>query len=239
MRVASLAVVGVMGSMIAARTARAEEEAYAPSAYGVLVGELAFAGVFAANFNNVWPNQGPALMLNFTPLLLGPAAGLGAHYGNLDARPALALHGAGWMGLNGFLIGALIDGRARPSGLRVGGFAWTLGAIGAIAGGVIGATAVDGDREDDVFLGAPPAGFAVGGLVLGGLLVIIGGIDGDAAPGQFATGAVLGMTIGLGVSTYFAYRGSDDDSSTRVQPSVQGAALSDQRATIFSVGGGF
>jgi hypothetical protein len=231
-----LASLALVGSLVVARTASAGEPD-APIAYAVTAGELATAGVFAANFNNVWPNHGPALALNFTPLLLGPAAGFGAYYGDLDPRPALAIHGAGWYGIEGFLIGALIDGRDKGWGLRAGTFAWTIGAIGAIGGGVIGATAVDGKSEGAAWLASAPVGFIGGGLVLGGLLVLIGGIDGDHASGQFATGALVGLTLGLGASTLLAYRGFDDTSPSRVRPAVTGAAMSDDRATIFSFGG--
>lgn len=225
-------------AVLSASPARADEP-YAPAAYGVTVLELGMAGVFAANFNNVWPNHGPALALNFTPMVLGAGAGIGAHYADLDARPALAVHGAGWFGIEGFLIGALIDGRDKRWGLHAGRWAWTLGAIGAIGGGVIGATAVDGNSEGTLWLGGAPVGFAAGGLFLGGLLVLIGGVDGDDAPGQFATGALVGMTLGIGVSTFLAYRGFDDTAPSRVRPAVTGAALSDDRATIFSFGGAF
>ncbi len=207
-----------------------------PIGYAVVAAELGTAGVFAANFNNVWPNHGPALMLNMTPILLGVGAGLGSHYADLPAEPALAVHGAGWFGIAGFLGGALIDGRAESWGLRAGPMAWTLGALGAIGGGVLGATAVDGSSQRGYWLAAAPAGFVGGGLVLGGLLVILGGVDGDTASGQFATGALVGTALGLGVSTYFALHGSTS-TTARVQPAVTGPALSDDSAHIFSFGG--
>lgn len=232
LRFAALALV----TLLAARPARADEP-YAPAGYGVVALEYGMFGVFYANFNNWWPSKGPALALNFTPMVLGAGAAVGAHYGDFDHRPALALHGAGWFGVEGFLIGALIDGRDKGWSLRAGRWAWTLGAIGAVGGGVIGATAVDGKSENALFLGAAPVGFAAGGLFLGGLLVLIGQIDGDDAPGQFATGALVGMTLGLGVSTFLAYRGFDDTSPSRVRPTVTGPALSDGDATIFSFGG--
>lgn len=234
-----IAVFVLVASLASARPAHAEAS-NEPYAYGLTVLELGTAGVFIANFNNVWPNHGPALALNFTPMVLGPAAGLGAHYLDLDPRPALAVHGAGWLGLEGFLIGALIDGRNESWGLRRGTFAWTLGAIGAVGGGLIGATIVDGKSERWAFLGAPPIGFAAGGLFLGGLLVLIGGLDGDAASGQFATGALVGLTLGLGASTFLAWRGFDDTSpslSKSTRATVTGGAMTGDNATIFSLGG--
>lgn len=221
--------------LLVSRVASAESKDE-PYAYAVVTAELGMAGVFAANFNNLWPNHGPALMLNMTPIVLGVGAGLGAHHADLPAEPALAVHGAGWFGIAGFLGGALIDGRAESWGLRVGTMAWTLGAIGAIGGGVLGATVVDDSTQRALWLGAAPVGFVGGGLVLGGLLVILGGVDGDSASGQFATGALVGTALGLGVSTYFALRGSTS-TTARVQPAVTGPALSDDSAHIFSFGG--
>jgi hypothetical protein len=232
MRLAALA----LSTLLAARTAYADEP-YAPAAYGAVALEYGMFGVFYGNFNNVWSSKGPALALNFTPMVLGPGAAIAAHYGNFDHRPAHALHGAGWFGVEGFLIGALIDGRAKEWGLKAGPWAWTLGAIGAVGGGVLGATVVDGKSESAVFLGAAPVGFAAGGLFLGGLLVLIGQIDGDAAPGQFATGALVGVTLGLGVSTFLAVRGVDDTAPSRVRPAITGPALSDDDVRIFSFGG--
>lgn len=231
-----LAALAFVASIAFARPARAEDS-NTPWAYGITVTELGTAGVFAAAFNNWWSMEGPALALNFTPMVLGPGAGFGAHYLDLDPRPALAVHGAGWLGVEGFLIGALIDGRHEKWGLRRGTWAWTLGAIGAVGGAVFGATAVDGNDERWAFLGAPPVGFVGGGLVIGGLLVLLGGIDGDASSGQFATGALAGLTLGLGASAILALRGVGDTSPARVRPAVTGAAMTDDRATIFSFGG--
>jgi hypothetical protein len=224
-------------TVLAARSAQAE--AYAPAAYTATTLEYGMFGVFYANFNNWWPSEGPALALNFTPMVLAAGAGFAAHYGDFNARPGFALHGAGWFGVHGFMLGALIDGDKRW-GLRAGRWAWTLGAIGAVAGGVIGATApIDTAGETGMFLGGAPVGFGAGGIFLGGLLVLIGQIDGDNAPGQFVTGALIGTTLGLAVSTYLVYRGFGESSasSSRVQAAVTGPALSDDDAKIFSFGG--
>ena len=118
--------------LLAARPAYADEP-YAPAAYGAVALEYGMFGVFYANFNDVWSSKGPALALNFTPMVLGAGAAIGAHYGDFNPRPAHAIHGAGWFGVEGFLIGALIDGRDKGWGLRAGRWAWTLGAIGAVS----------------------------------------------------------------------------------------------------------
>lgn len=237
MRVPRFAVAVITALVAAPPRAHADDAPNAPLSYGVAVGELATFGVFAANFNNLWPSTGPALILNFTPMVLGPAAALGAHYGQLDVRPALATHGAGWFGVTGLMLGALIDGRATRWQMKRGVFAWSLGAVGAIAGGVLGATSVDTVGGGAVWLAAPPLGFVAGGLVIGGFLVLLGGLDGDDAIGQFSTGAIAGSALGLGVATWFAFHDSDGGTTSRVQASVDGPALSDDRATIFSFGG--
>ncbi len=206
------------GSMIGSRPARADDKPSAPVAWGVMGGELATAGVFAANFNGVWANHGPALALNFTPIVAVGAAAYGAYAADLDARPALAVHGAAWLGTDLFLLGALIDGREKAFGLRAGPTAWTLGIVGAIAGGVLGATEFDRDGDAHAWLAGPPAGFVAGGLLLGGALVLAGGIDGDKASGQFATGAVAGTTIGLAAALYLAHRHSSETTAPRMPP---------------------
>jgi hypothetical protein len=118
--------------------------------------------------------------------------------------------------------------------MKVGTAALTMGAVGALAGGYLSATRIDAGDETSLFMGAPPLGFAAGGIVLGGLLVLIGGIDGDKAVSQFATGAVAGLTLGLGAAA--VYGAKDRSTGTaqlapRVEPS--------REQIVFSVGGAF
>lgn len=193
-------------TLAASRPVVADEPSAAAS-YGVTTVELTLAGVFALNFGT---KQRIPVALNLSPLVLAPLAAYGADRAELDPTPALAIHGAGWLGLDLFLIGALLDGRDKRWGLRAGKFAWTLGALGTLAGGVVGATAIDGSDESGLWLAAPPAGFIAGGVLIGGILVLAGGVDGDDAPGQFATGAIAGLTIGLTVATVLGYRGFGD-----------------------------
>lgn len=220
----------VLSSSLAAAPARAEPPSEA-LAWGVATGELAVAGVLALNFGTDYPTHGPALIVNFAPLVLAGGAAWGAHATDLDPRPALALHGGAWFGLELFMLGALIDGRDEPFGLRAGTVAWTLGAIGTLAGGVLGATAVDDADRAKVWLGAPGAGFLAGGLVLGGVLVLASGLDGGQAPGRFAVGAAAGLAIGLGAATYYALRDDGDDATPRLDPGP--------RRFVLSFGGAF
>ncbi|MBE7450988.1 MAG: hypothetical protein HS111_19475 [Kofleriaceae bacterium] len=98
--------------------------------------ELSTLGVFALNFGtDLVPNHGPGMIINFTPMVIAPAVGYGAR--NADPALPLAIHGAGWMGVDLFLLGTLIDGRGERDRMRVGAVAWTLGAVGAVAGGVL------------------------------------------------------------------------------------------------------
>lgn len=193
---------------LAARPAAADDKLSAPLAYGALTVELSMTAVTALAFTTPAFTDGPLLaVVGIGTPVLGGGAGYLAYRYDLDPRPVFAIHGAGWAGLDLFMLGALVDGRDQRSGLEIGPAAVTLGAIGVVAGGILGATQVDTADETTAFLAGAPAGFVVGGIGLGGLLVLIGGIDGDKAAGQFATGAVAGMTIGLGVSSYLAITG--------------------------------
>lgn len=184
-------------------------------AWGGLTLEASMAGVFAINFGTrLVPNHGPGLLFNFTPMVLAP--GVGWLMRDVDADPAYALHGAAWAGFDLFLLGALIDGRHDRDRMRVGKTAWTLGALGALAGGVLGATRLDDTDESIRWMVAPPAGFVAGGIGLGTLLVFIGGLDGDKALSQWTTGAAVGLAAGLGFGTYYALRANDDSPATRV-----------------------
>jgi len=181
--------------------------------HGVLVGELGTAGMFALNFGTDLPDHSYQLPVTFTPFVLAPVAAYGAYRAKLDPRPALALHGALWLGADLFLLGALVDGRERTWQLRGGAVAWTLGGLGVLGGGLAGATAIRGGDALLAWMIGPPIGFAAGGLVLGGVLVLAGGVDGDNAMGQLATGAIVGTALGLGVAGVLAY--SDHREVTR------------------------
>jgi len=179
-------------------------------AWGLLSTELSTAGIFALNFGvKGWPNKGPALALNMSPIVIGIGAGVAAHYADIDARPAYAIHGATALGFDMFLLGMLIDGRNESDGLKVGTAAWTLGTLGMAAGGWIGATQVDsGGDEALVFFVAPMGGFLVGGFV--------GTIVGLFKRGQPAfkgavVGATTGLAIGLAASIVYAITHDGDD----------------------------
>lgn len=203
------ATVAVSAATVTGTAAPARADTRGAMIWGGTALELSTLGVFALNFGtDLVPNHGPGMIINFTPMVIAPAVGYGAR--NADPALPLAIHGAGWMGVDLFLLGTLIDGRGERDRMRVGAVAWTLGAVGAVAGGVL-STRVDPGTETTAFMAAPPAGFAAGGLVLGGILVLAGGLDGDKAVSQFATGATIGLTLGLGAATYLALRDDGGD----------------------------
>ncbi len=207
-------------------------------AYGITTLELSTAGVFGLAFGTQYKMEGPRMLIATAPLVLAGAAGYGAYALDADPRPALAVHGAGWLGLDLFMLGSLIEGRDKAFGLRAGPLAWTLGGIGAVAGGLVGWFGPDGSRETAAWLSAPAGGFLAGGLVLGGVLVLAGGLDGDKAPGQFTTGALAGLTIGLGAATYFVLRDRAEapgGTTAHVTPLVEGGP----RRFMLSFGGAF
>ncbi len=201
---AALLALAALGSPARAERVRHAHEPRAAMAWGVTTGELATAGIFYLNFGtSTIPSGGPGFAFNFTPMVLAPGVAYLAR--NADPRPALAIHGAGWLGLDLFLIGTLIDGRAETHRMKVGPVALGLAGAGALVGGYYAWTHVDTRRDAGFALLAPGAGFAAGGLFLGGLYVLAGGLDGDKASSQFATGAVAGLSIGLAVATYVAH----------------------------------
>jgi len=229
----------VLGLGAAPGRAHAEKSTEGALAWGLLTTEASTAGVFALNFGvRGWPNHGPALALNFAPMVLGPGAGFGAYYAELDPRPAYAIHGAGAMGFDLFLVGGLIDGRADKDGFRVGTAAWTLGAAGAAFGAWIGASEIDNADEGAAFYAAPAGGFVVGGLIIGGISALVTH-DSDKAMRGFIMGAAIGLALGLGGSTVYAFldrsgtRG--DSASARVAP---GFSAADQKI-VLSLGGAF
>ncbi len=189
--------------------AAAERPSAAPVYFATSV-EAGFVGMFSLAFGTDL-GDGTVIPAGMAMTLVAPAAiGYAAHRWQLDPAPMLALHGAAWYGADMLMLGALIEGRDQAWGLRAGKLAWSMAGVGAVAGAVIGWRHVDAESESYVWLGAPVGGFVAGGLFLGGLLVLLGGVDGDTASGQFATGATVGLTLGLGAATVMAVRGLDD-----------------------------
>ncbi len=107
-------------------------------------------------------DTGGEAILQLMPWVTGLAGGFSAWCLELDYRPATAIHAALWTGFDMFLLGAIID-RAGTGG-ELGTTTAVLTTVGALAGGVFGATAV-GDGNDGSwawFFGGPPAGAGLG-----------------------------------------------------------------------------
>lgn len=235
LRISCLVLTVTLSHLATARPARASEEG--ALAYGFLAGELSMAGVFALNFGvDGWPNEGPAFALNFAPMVIGPGAGLAAHFLDLDPRPAYAMHGATVVGFDLFMMGLLIDGRGEQDGIRVGPTAWTLGAVGAAAGAVLGATQIGDKTEGSAFYAAPLAGFAGGGIVIGGLAALATK-DSNKAFQRVVMGATGGLTLGIVGSLIFA---TSDGKEPRRSPRKSHPAVTATPETVmFSYGGIF
>jgi len=133
------------------------------------------------------------------PFAVGVASGFGSHAVGLPARAGYAVHGAGWLGLDLALVGALIDGDGggRYDRLRIGPATWTLGAVGVLGGAWLGARGVRvGAGVRGGFLGGPAVG-AMAGTLLAGLVELAR--PSNHTERNLTLGAITGITVGLGV----------------------------------------
>ncbi len=205
--------------------------------WGITGAEVGFAVAAGVAARPGATARGAATLVNLTPFALGGAAWYLTNQLEIDASPAFAIHGAGWFGADLFLLGSLIDGRDKPFGLRAGTLAWTLGAVGAVAGGFLGATAIETKNEATLWLAAPIAGFFAGGLVGGGALYTASGFDKEQMRGRFTTGAIAGLTVGLGIATFAALRGGDTAAVSPISRAVESTPT--PRRFMLSFGGAF
>jgi hypothetical protein len=74
-------------------------------------------------------------------------------------------HGAAWGGLDGFLIGTLIDGLSHERGMTIGPWAYGLAAVGTLAGGWLGATQIESGAPTEGWLAGPIGGAGFGFVV--------------------------------------------------------------------------
>ncbi len=190
LRLAALAA-GVLLVVASPSRAQADDFDDAPWAWALASMELGGAAEVALLAGHHVSNNG---LLNLAPVALGIGAGFAAYRWELDMRPALAVHGAVWSGVDLLLIGALIDGRGERTGLRFGTTSLVLGAAGVGAGAYFGATA--GARDHRAWLLAPTVGMGAG-LVVGGLLAFTTTKIGDDL---FMQRMTMGMAGGLAAS---------------------------------------
>jgi hypothetical protein len=119
-----------------------------------------------------------------------------------DTTVPNAMHGALWGGLDGFLVGTLIDGLSHERGQTIGPWAYGLAAAGTLAGGVLGATAIEPGAPTEGWLAGPVVGAGFG-LVIGTVPAIMMAWNGkDRLARQFfwwsmATGIAGGLLFGV------------------------------------------
>jgi hypothetical protein len=220
-----------------ATTARVHAETERASnalTWGVVSAEATVAGEFTLAFSTkLGTGSAGATLMALAPMVIAPGVAYLSYRAELDGTGPLIVHGAAWMGADLFVLGALIDGRHDRHRLRVGPAALTLGALGVLGGGVTSALTSRTQDTEKLWLAAPVGGALAGGIALGGLLVFIGGLDGDKAISQLATGLVVGLTLGLGASVYYGATHLHEPAL----PGARGATV--PQPTMFSFGGRF
>lgn len=213
-------------------TAKAEEDGTVQAvAWGVAGAEVATAGYVWLKFGpEVLPADGTggALVANLIPAVIGGGLALAAHHWDFDNTPALAAHGAVWAGLDLMMIGAVLDDRGRGDEARLGKAAVILGAIGAVGGGVLGATL--GDRAPEAWLVAPTAGVACGALA-GGMWMLLTGLGEDGSFAKFTLGLAGGLTAGIATAAIYA--------ATTDEPVATPRVTADHDRVVVSFGGAF
>jgi len=206
----------VIALIVLTSLAHADDARKPEVTWGVTGAEVGMATTFALAFSShakAATSPGGLVALTLGTFALGGGLGYLAYKEDLSATPPLVLHGAAWVGLDMFLVGALIDGRDRRSGLRAGKTAFALGAVGAIGGGLLASRSKTA-TSDAVWLVAPGGGFIVGGLV-GGVAMLIAFKD---KPSWAAIGALSGGVIGAGVASFVAQRNDDPNAASRTAP---------------------
>ncbi|MBP6630121.1 MAG: hypothetical protein KA297_11875 [Kofleriaceae bacterium] len=200
--------------------------------WGLATVDVTMASVFTMAFATDWYQGSFAVTAGAIAAIVVPAGvAVAAEIGDWPATPPLLFHDAVWLGGTGYVLGALIDGRHDRHRLRRGPWSAGLAAAGALAGGALGWAARHDDDDAAAAMAAPAGGFLAGGLVLGTVLVVVGGVDGDRAPSQWATGAVVGGVLGASLATYLVTR---DDPATPVARPAAGPP-----PVMFSFGGAF
>lgn len=221
-----------------AAPAAAEDKRSGTIAWGVAGLEVGMAADFTLAFTTkVHSTSGGTLATALGVMALGGGSALLAYKADLGAAGPVITHGAVWMGADLFILGSLIDGRNERHRLKIGPTSIALGIGGTIAGGLFASRSRTG-TADSVWLAAAPGGFIAGGLAIGGMIVLIGGLDGDKAVSQFAIGGIAGLSIGLGAAIWYTTTQQPAPSSAARTSLVPTVDIGDGR-TMFSYGGSF
>jgi hypothetical protein len=203
--VAILAV--VLGwAMAQPRVASAQEDQRSTNAavWGLTTLELTAGASLAAMFT--W-DPGATESARYVLYVAPPiAAGFGmtalSYQQRWESTIPSATHGALWAGLDGFLIGTLIDGLSHERGQTIGPWAYGLAAAGTLAGGVLGATAIEPGAPTEGWLAGPVVGAGFG-FVVGAVPAIVMAMNGkNRLARQFfwwsmATGIAGGLLFGV------------------------------------------
>lgn len=213
--------------------AHADEEA--AIAYGFAGAEVATAGAIAIHlFTDSTPGGGIGIAVNFLPVVVGVGSGILGGTQDLDARPALAFHGAVVGGLSLLAIGASLDGRDAPNGVKLGPTSVTLGLLGAAGGAYFAASRVDSPTEA-IAVGVAPFVGAMGGALT---FAIVHFFDdtGPRGTGRLVRYTGVGTLLGTVASYAYAFKVRREPGSTtmRVGPSVSGDGV-----RMLSFGGAF
>lgn len=218
MRIAG--VILVLGLMMpgAVRAGPSDSELEDALVWALWTMELGGAGVVWAKTHGFDHQDWREAALITAPIVAGVGVGLASHLGDWSPSVPLAVHGASWMGLDLFLLGGLLSGD-DDDGFHAGAMAWSLAAIGAAAGGYLGATEVDPGIERQLWMG-----MQYGGIVgaFGGVLAVFIAQDFDHATETRVVGwsALVGLTLGLGAGAALAFTRDEDATSTYVEVST-------------------
>lgn len=209
-RVAIVAMSVAVGTMAGARAARADEHIEAAWAWGLATSEVLVPLGVAAVWKWGSKSQGAREVQYASTIGLGVSIGLRvvAAGENREWNPTigLATHGMVWGGLDGFLIGGLLDGASEGRAFAAGPLAFGLAGAGALASGWAGATAIEPDAPTVLWLAGPALG-AVGGLLLAAVpKLVLEDFGHDLTARRLtywfvASGAAIGLVSGLFVQS--------------------------------------
>ena len=167
-RVATLAIGVVLGAMAPARGARADEHVESAWAWGVATTDVLVPlslGAVALWGSESELRSSQYVISGFGVFVAGVTVGSIAYAQEWDPVIPLATHGALWGGLDGFLVGGLLDGVRQGRTFATGPLAFGLAGVGALASGWLGTNAVESGSPTATWLAAPAIGAAAGLLL--------------------------------------------------------------------------
>lgn len=151
----------------------------------------------------VWPGdmqEGVEPLLLTAPLFLGASIGTAEYFVRAPSSIAKAGHGGLWTGIAVGLATGLVRAalRGRGPGMLLDGISGLAALGGTLPGIVLGATSVEGSTETKWWLAAPPAGFMIGVILAG--VILVGSFVVASDPGPRVGGQLVGWPIFAGLS---------------------------------------